>query len=282
MSAIDMLLLSIIAVPAIGLTVAGVLLILRRPRFSATGSIVALVLGILSISFGIALALALIFVTINLGSEVVGGTSEFGTSGGNAISPTLGEKLFSEVVGRRGQDYGGRRALDINMRETIEGISVNVDCAYFDSNSIGIEYTVTGLPQSLSMSQLLPRGSRVFQPEAALMDAGDPGVRFRSAGGSGVRADSQINGMEVPSDTIKEVVGFDVTGAQADASGMRLLFVVSVAKAVHDGNVFRRERVALPEKSAAHPKSLIETVPQIETAESKYNQEIRFSQGRRA
>ena len=246
MSAFDLLLLSIIAVPAIGLTVAGVLLILRRTRFTETGSIVALVLGILSISFGIALALALIFVMTNLGSEVVGGTAEFGTSGGNAIGPTLGEKLFSEVVGRRGQDYGGRRALDINMRETIEGISVTVDRAYFDSNRVGVEYTVTGLPQSLSMSQLLPKGSRLFQPEAALMDAGDPRVRFRSAGGSGVRADSQINGMEVPSDTTKGVVGFDVTRAQANASGMRLLFVVSVVESVHDGNVFRQERAIGP------------------------------------
>ena len=80
MSAIDLLVLGIIAIPAIGLTVAGVLLMLRRTRFSATGSIVALVLGILSTSFGIALALALIFVAINLGSEAVGGPHEFGTS----------------------------------------------------------------------------------------------------------------------------------------------------------------------------------------------------------
>ena len=61
----------------------------------------------LSTSFGIALALALIFVMINLGLEAVGGDHDFGTSAGNAISPTLGEKLFSEVMGRWDQDYGG-------------------------------------------------------------------------------------------------------------------------------------------------------------------------------
>ena len=246
MSTMELLLPGIFAVPAIGLTVAGVLLIGRRTRFSASGSVVALVLGILSTSFGIGLALALIFVMINFGSEVVGGAPEFGTSASNAISLTLGEKLFSEVVGRRDQDYGGKQALDINMRKTIEGISVTVDRAYFESNRIGIEYTVTGLPQSLSMSQLLPKGSRVFQPEATLIDAENENIRFRSAGGRGVRADSQIEDMEVPSDTIKEVVGFDVTGAQANASGMRLLFVVSVAETVHDGNGFRQERVIGP------------------------------------
>ena len=241
MSAIELLLPGIFAVPAIGLTVAGVLLIVRRTRFSASGSSVALVLGILATSFGICLALALTFVTINLGSEAVGGAHEFGTSASNAISPTLGEKLFSEVVGRWDQEYSGRLAHDINISETIEGITVTVDRAYFVSNRIGIEYTVTGLSQSL------PGGSRVFEPQAALMEAGDQTVRFRSAGGgSGVRADSQIKGMEVSPDTIKEVVGFDVTGAQVSASGMRLLFVVSVAESVQDGDVLRQERVIGP------------------------------------
>ena len=162
------------------------------------------------------------------------------------INPTLGEKLFSELMGRWDQGYGGKLAQDINMRETIEGITVTVDRAYFDSNRVGVEYTVTGLPHALSMSQLLPEGSRVFNPEAALMDAENPNVRFRSAGGSGVRADSQVEGMEVSPDTVKEVAGFDVTGAQANASGMRLLFVVSVAESVQDGNVFRQERVIGP------------------------------------
>ena len=76
----DLLVLGIIGIPAIGLTAAGVLLMLWRTRFSATGSIIALVLGILSTSFGIALALALTFVAVNLGSEAVGGPHEFGTS----------------------------------------------------------------------------------------------------------------------------------------------------------------------------------------------------------
>ena len=80
MLAMELLVLGIFAIPAIGLTAVGVLLILRRTRLSATGSIVALVLGILSTSFGIALALALTFVAINLGSEAVGGPHEFGTS----------------------------------------------------------------------------------------------------------------------------------------------------------------------------------------------------------
>ena len=61
-----------------------------------------------------------------------------------------------------------------------------------------------------------------------------------------MRADSQIEGMEVSSDTIKEVVGFDVTGARANASGMRLLFVVSVSEYVHNGNEFMQERVIGP------------------------------------
>ena len=240
MSVMDLLVLGLIATPAIGLTAAGVLLIVRRTRFSARGSSVALVLGILATLFGIGLALALIFVMINLGSEAVGGAHEFGTSASNDVRPTLGEKLFSEVMGRGDQDYGGKLSQDINMWETIEGITVTVDRAYFDSNRIGVEYTVTGLSQSL------PEGSRVFQPEAALMDAGDPTVRFRGAGGSGVRADSQIEGMEVSSDTVKEVVGFDVTGAQANASGMRLLFVVSVAESVQDGSILIQERLIGP------------------------------------
>ena len=148
--------------------------------------------------------------------------------------------LLVVVMGRWDQDYVGELSHDIDMRETIEGITVTVDRAYFDSNRIGIEYTVTGLPQSPL------KGSRVFEPEATLMDTGDPTVRFRSAGGRGVRADSQIEGMEVSPDTIKEVVGFDVTGAQADSSGMRLLFLVSVAESVQDGDVLMQERVIGP------------------------------------
>ena len=196
----------------VGLTVSGVLLMLRRTRFSAVGSVISLVVGILSISFGIALALALIFVRSNLDSEAVGGDQELGRSASYAISPTLGEKLFSGVTGRWDQEHRMELSKAINMRETIDGITVTVDRAYFDSNRIGVEYTVTGLPQSDSISQSPLQGSRVLEPETALMDAGNPGVRFRSASGRGVRADSQIKGMEVPPDTIKEVVGFDVTG----------------------------------------------------------------------
>ena len=143
-------------------------------------------------------------------------------------------------MGGWGQDYKAERFHEINMRETIEGITVTVDRAYFESNRIGIEYTVTGLPQSTS------EGSHEFQPQATLRDAKDSNVRFRSAGGSGVRVDSQIKGMEVASDTVKEVVGFDVTEAQTDASGMRLLFVVSVAESVRENNVWRQKRMIGP------------------------------------
>ena len=108
MSVMDLLVFGLIATPAIGLTAAGVLLIVRRTRFSARGSSVALVLGILATSFGIGLALALIFVSINLGSEAGGGAHEFGTSASNDVRPTLGEKLFSEVMGQGELDYGAR------------------------------------------------------------------------------------------------------------------------------------------------------------------------------
>lgn len=156
---------------------------------------------------------------------------------GYAFSPTLGDKLFSQVMGRWGQNYIAELSHEINMRETIEGITVTVDRAYFDSNRIGIEYTVTGIPQSVS------EGSHEFQPQATLRDARQPKVQLRSAGGSGVRADSQVEGMEVSPDTVKEVVGFDVTGAQADTSGMKLQFVVSVAESVQENNVSSQERV---------------------------------------
>ena len=141
---------------------------------------------------------------------------------GYAISPTLGERLFSQVMGRWDQDYTAVLSEEIGMSETIEGVTVTVDRAYFERNRIGIEYTATGLPQSDSE---FPRGFHIF---STLKDANAPDVRFRSAGGSGVRVDSQIEGMEVPPNTVKEVFAFDVTGAQADASGMRLSFVVEV------------------------------------------------------
>ena len=149
---------------------------------------------------------------------------------GYIINPTLGERLFSQVMGRWDQDYTAELSKEIGIRETIEGVTVTVDHAYFDSNRIGIEYTVTGLPQFHS------GGPREFEFYAVLEDANAPDVRFRSAGGSGVRSDSQIEGMEVPPDTVTEVVAFDVTGAQADASGMRLSFVVSADEMVRDGD----------------------------------------------
>ena len=162
---------------------------------------------------------------------------------GYAVGPTLGEKLFSQVMGRWGQDYKEELSHEINVSETIEGISVTVERAYFDNNRIGIEYTVNGLPASAS------EGTRRFEPQAELMDGRgptSPRLGFPSAGGSGVRADSQIEGMEVPPDVVKEVVGFDVTEAQVDASGMQLRFVVSVAESVPDGNVLRHERMIGP------------------------------------
>lgn len=138
---------------------------------------------------------------------------------GFAVNLTLGEKLFSQVMGRWNQGSAAELSHEINVAETIEGVTVNVDRAYFEKNRVGIEFTVTGL------SQPDPSKTSIY---AVLRDANAPDVRFRSAGGSGVREDSQIKGMEVPSNTVKEVVAFDVTGAQVDASGMRLSFAVSV------------------------------------------------------
>ena len=160
-----------------------------------------------------------------------------------AVSPTLGQKLFSQIMGRWGQDYNAEQSHGINLSKTIEGITVTVDHAYFDNNKIGIEYTVSGLPASAS------EGPPRFEPRATLMDARDPNapqLGLPSAGGTGVRADSQIKGMEVPPDVVKEVVGFDVTEAQVDASGMQLLFVVSVAEFVPNGNLLQHERTIGP------------------------------------
>jgi len=164
-----------------------------------------------------------------------------------AATTTLGERLFSQVMGRWGQDYKAELTHEINVSQTIEGITVTVERAYFDDNRIGIEYAVSGLPASAS------EGPRRFEPRAALMDGRNPPptldaphLGFPMAGGTGVRADSQIQGMEVSPDTVKEVVGFDVTEAQADASEMQLLFVVSVAESVRDGNVLRHERMIGP------------------------------------
>ena len=163
---------------------------------------------------------------------VVTGLVLFATLGaaGFAINATLGEKLFSQVMGRWNQRSAAELTHEINMSAAIEGITVTVDRAYFEKNRIGIEYTVTGLPQSRSA---VPRE---FELYAVLEDANAPDVRFRSAGGSGVRSGSQIEGMEVPPDTVTEVVAFDVTGAQVDASGMRLSFIVSMDEMERDGD----------------------------------------------
>ncbi len=162
---------------------------------------------------------------------------------GYAVGTTLGEQLFSQIMGRWGEEYRAELSHEINMSETIGGITAIVERAHFDNNRIGIEYTVSGLPVSAS------KGTHLFEAEAQLRDARDPfspQLGFPSAGGSGVRADSQIEGMEVPPDVVKEVIGFDVTEAQVDASGMQLLFVVSVAESVQDGNVLRHERTIGP------------------------------------
>ena len=155
-------------------------------------------------------------------------------------SQTLGDKLFSQIMGRWGQDYRSELSYEINLSETIEEITLTVDRVHFDSNRIGIEYTLTGLPQS--------RSPGAFELQAELMDAEDPSVRFRSAGGSGVRWDSQVRGMEVPADTVKEVAGFDVTGARTDSTGMRLLFVVTVDEYERDGSLWLRDRTIGPFK----------------------------------
>lgn len=157
---------------------------------------------------------------------------------------TLGEKLFSEVVRNWGGRPGGLdyradpaevradSVHEISVRETIEDITVTVDRAYFYSNKVGIEYTVTGLPQSPS------EDSREFGPWARIMD--DRANRlFRMAGGSGVRAGSPLDGMEVPPGTVIEVIAVDVTDVQADASGMRLRFTVNVDESIRDGDTVR-------------------------------------------
>ncbi len=149
-----------------------------------------------------------------------------------AMSP-LGERLFSQVMGRWGQDYQAELTHEVNLSQTIKGITVTLERAYFDDNRIGIEYTVSGLPERAADDP------QDFQPEAALVDGMNPppipasrAAGFPMVGGSGVRADSQIQGMEIPPDMVKEVVGFDVTEAQADASGMQLRFVVSIVASV--------------------------------------------------
>ena len=160
---------------------------------------------------------------------------------GTTMDLTLGEKLFSEVVKNWGGGLGGLdyrpdsaevradSVHEINVRETIEGITVAVDRAYFYSNKVGIEHTVTGLPQSPSEDSL------EYQPWARIMD--DRANRlFRMAGGSGVRAGSPLDGMEVPPGTVKEVIAVDVTDVQADASGMRLRFTVNVDESTRDGD----------------------------------------------
>ena len=63
---------------------------------------------------------------------------------------------------------------------------------------------------------------------------------FRMAGGSGVRAGSPLDGMEVPSGTVKEVIAVDVTDVQADASGMRLRFTVNVDESIRDADSAER------------------------------------------
>ncbi len=167
------------------------------------------------------------------------------TGTGATTGLTLGEKLFSEVVrnwgggGPGGLDYRPDSAEvradsvhEISVHETIEGITVTVDRAYFYSNKVGIEFTVTGLPQSPS------EDSREFGPWARIMD--DRANRlFRMAGGSGVRAGSPLDGMEVPPGTVKEVIAVDVTDVQADASGMRLRFTVNVDESMRDGDTVR-------------------------------------------
>ena len=158
---------------------------------------------------------------------------------------TLGEKLFSGVVrnwgggGPGGLDYRPDSAEirassvhEINVLETIEGITVTVDRAYFYSNKVGIEYTVTGLPRSSSQD------SREFGSWAQIMD--DRANRlFRMAGGSGVSEDSQFEDMKVPPGTAKDVIAVDVTDVQADASGMRLRFTVNVDESMRDGDTVR-------------------------------------------
>ncbi len=161
---------------------------------------------------------------------------------GYVSSQTLGDKLFSQIMGDWDQDYRSELTHEVSLSETIEGITVTVDRARFDYNRIGIEYTVTGLPRSH------PESASEFGLQAELVDARDPSVRFPSAGGSGVRADSQIEGLEVPADTVKEVVGFDVTGARTEASGMRLLFIVSVDEYERDGGLWLRDRMIGPFK----------------------------------
>ena len=78
MSPMEFLLLAILAVPAVGLMVSGVMLIRVRDRFSPKGYAVTLVLGILTTSLGVTLALVFSFTAINLGVETVS-THEFGT-----------------------------------------------------------------------------------------------------------------------------------------------------------------------------------------------------------
>ena len=89
---------------------------------------------------------------------------------GYAISPTLGERLFSQVIGRWGQDQVAELPHEINMWESIEGVTVTVDRAYFENNRIGIEYTVTG-----SAAISIPKVPREFEIYAVARGRQCPG-----------------------------------------------------------------------------------------------------------
>ena len=80
MTPLGLILLALIGIPPVGLTVAGVLLILKRRTFSARGRVIALVLGIIGTSFGVAMTLALLFMIFIVASSAEEELKEWGTS----------------------------------------------------------------------------------------------------------------------------------------------------------------------------------------------------------
>ena len=127
---------------------------------------------------------------------------------------------------------------EINLSQTIDGVTVRIERAYADSNAAVVGYTISGPPITASGV-----GQRYFSRPGALSIEGGP--TLKSSGGSGTVPGSQdVLGAWRPTDRLAVLTMFDTSSVEGTPPELKVTLPILVY-----------DRVPIPEAGPATTRS---------------------------
>jgi len=132
-----------------------------------------------------------------------------------AVAPVV-EQLFRQEAGLRHIEQADL-VQELNLSQTVAGVTVTLERAYADVNRVVIGFTVSG-----------PEGQRYDPHRVTLTDAN--GIVFPLETGMGVTGRSDIFESDLPPGEGAYVLGFDTTAVEGVPAELELRLVVEVEK----------------------------------------------------